>query len=231
MELISLALAPTLIIIFYIYIRDKYEKEPWDLLFLGIVFGAVITAPIVLTEHFITSFMPNFGKIPEAFYLSFAVASFSEEGLKYIVLYFMAWRNKNFNEPYDGIVYAVFISLGFAGVENFLYVLNPQLGGVETALLRTVISVPGHAIFGVSMGYSFAFARFLPGHKNKFLVLAFLIPWIFHGIFDFLLILEISYGMVLFAAFLLFLWIYALRRIKGLVESSPFKYRGFKASK
>jgi len=223
MKLLSIAIAPVIIAVIYIYIRDKYEKEPWDLLFLGVIFGAVITAPIIKIENVVTSWMPVLGKIEEAFYMAFIVASLVEEAMKYIVLYFLSWRNRNFNEKFDGIVYAFFIALGFAGVENILYVFNPDFGGLDTAIGRSIISVPAHGIFGVSMGYSFAMAKFEPENRTRHMLLGFIVPLLLHGVFDFILLSEISVLMPLFWVFVLFLWVYALKRIKIHVESSPFK--------
>ena len=90
------------------YIRDKYEKEPIRLLLLG-VFGLLISAPIMAVEIIYDD--PNKNFLIEALYTSFIVASGTEGLFKFIILYFLVWKNKNFNEPFDGIVYAVFIFL------------------------------------------------------------------------------------------------------------------------
>ena len=155
-----MALAPVIIVCFYVYIRDKYEKEPIRLLLLGVFFGLLISAPIMAVENLLTTMTPNKNFLIEALYTSFIVASGTEELFKFIILYFLVWKNKNFNEPFDGIVYAVFISLGFAGIENVLYIFNPYLGGYQTAIARAIFSVPGHGLFGVSMGYYYAIAKF-----------------------------------------------------------------------
>lgn len=222
-KLVQLGLAPTLIIMFYIYIRDKYEKEPISLLLTGVMFGIIITVPIVNTENFITGFMPDGGLLMEAFYTSFLVASLVEEAFKYIVLYFLTWRNKNFNEKFDGIVYAVFISLGFAGVENILYVINPELGGVKTAIARAIFSVPGHALFGVSMGFYFALSKFEPHNRNKHMISAYIVPFLLHGIYDFILLSSIKYMMTIFIIFVVYLWVTGFKRMKKHIQSSPFK--------
>ncbi len=224
MKLFSLALAPTLIILFYIFIRDKYEREPIQLLFTGVLYGALITVPISNTEHFVTRFIPQHsGLVMEAFYLSFFVASLVEEAYKYIILFFLVWRNRNFNERFDGIVYSVFISLGFAGIENILYVFNPALGGTTTAIARAIFSVPGHALFGVAMGYYFALAKFEKEHSAKLIVYAFWVPFLLHGVYDFILMAKKQYLMALFLPFVVYLWTTGLRKIKRHIESSPFK--------
>lgn len=223
--LLKLGLAPSIIVLFYIFIRDKYEKEPIKLLFTGVIFGIIITAPIVFTENIIMKYMPSGGKYVYAFYTSFIVASAVEELFKYIILYFLTWRNKNLNERFDGIVYSVFISLGFAGLENLLYVLNPNLGGVRTAILRAVFSVPGHGLFGVCMGYYFALAKFEPEKRTKFMISALFIPFFMHGFYDFILLAEIPYGMIIFVIFVVYLWINGFKKMKKHINKSPFKKR------
>lgn len=222
-KLIQLGLAPTIIILFYIYIRDKYEKEPINLLLTGVLFGVIITVPIVNTENFITGFMPNVGIVMEAFFISFLVASLVEEGFKYIVLYFLTWKNTNFNEKFDGIVYSVFISLGFAGVENILYVINPDLGGIKTAISRAIFSVPGHAFFGVSMGFYFSLSKFEPAKRKKYIMLAYIVPFLLHGIYDFILLSSIPYAMPIFIVFVIYMWITGFKKMKKHIQSSPFK--------
>ncbi len=221
--LVQLALAPTIICLFYIYIRDKYEKEPIRLLAVGLLFGIVITVPIIKTENLVTLLAPKGGLILDAFFSSFVVAGLVEELFKFTILYFLVWRNDNFNEKFDGIVYAVFISLGFAGIENVLYVINPELGGFKTAFSRAVFSVPGHALFGVTMGYYFAIARFLEQKHYSFLLKAILVSILVHGTYDFILLSGKAYISIFFIPFVLFLWISGFRKIKTHVQSSPFK--------
>ena len=222
LKLFIAALAPTMICAFYVYIRDKYEKEPLRLLFLGVFFGILIAAPVVHVENFITLFLPNVGVLGEAFYMSFAVAGFVEEIFKYLVLFFLVWRNNNFNERFDGIVYAVFVSLGFAGIENILYVLHEDLGGMNTAVMRAIFSVPAHALFGVFMGYHFALAKFEPHNKKYLLAMAFFLPFLVHGLYDFILMSKLPYLMVIFVVFVAFLWIQGFKKMKEHINASPF---------
>lgn len=224
MRLLSLAITPVIICLFYIYIRDKYEKEPINLLITGVMFGVVITAPIVYVGNFLLIFMPNGGMLLEAFYLSFIISSFVEEIFKYIILFFLLWRNKNLNEKFDGIVYAVFISLGFALIENILYVFSEDLGGTSTAINRAIFSVPGHALFGVAMGYYFAMARFDKSHKTKYLILGFIVPWLLHAVYNFILLSNLPYMFFVFIIFVVFLWFSGFRKMKYHIDNSPFKF-------
>ncbi len=217
------AIAPVLICIFYIYIRDKYEKEPVRLLGVGVIFGVIITFPIIFAETIVTSFMPISGLLFEAFYMSFIVASLVEEGFKYIVLFILTWRNKNLNERFDGIVYSVFISLGFAGVENILYVFNPEMGGMSTAFARAIFSVPGHAFFGVMMGYYFSMAKLEPEKRVAYLIRGFFVAWFVHGLYDFILLSQPPYVMAIFIPFFGVMAYNGFRKMKIHLANSPFK--------
>ena len=223
MTLLSLAIAPVLIALFYIYIRDKYEKEPVQLLVVGVVFGLVVTFPIVFVGNLSLLLLPqNATLMGEAFFSAFITAAFVEEGFKYIILFFLTWRNRNLNEKFDGIVYAVFISLGFAFVENLLYVFSEDMGGTATALNRAVISIPGHGLFGVFMGYYFTLAKFSKKlERARYMALAFILPWMIHGIYNFLLLSNSPYFM--FLAFLGILWYGGLAKMKKHINASPFK--------
>jgi RsiW-degrading membrane proteinase PrsW (M82 family) len=221
--LFTLALAPTLAGFFYMYIRDKYEKEPLRLLVTGITFGALITFPVIQTATYATILLPVTTAFGDAAFASFVSSSLVEEGFKFAVLFLLIWFNRNLNEPLDGIVYAVFISLGFAGLENFLYVFNPELGGISTAVLRAVFSVPGHALFGVTMGYFFALAKFEPSRRGVYILCAFVTAWLMHGVYNFILMAAAGYFLIFLIPFAYLMWRGGLRKIKRHLEASPFK--------
>ena len=212
--LLSLAISPALICLFYMYIRDKYEKEPFRLLLVGLIFGAVSIFPIMQIEGLLASFMPILGRYGEAFYESFFVASLAEEGFKFILLFLIFYKHKERNEPIDAIIYAVFLSLGFAMVENVLYVFHPDIGGIDTALSRALISVPAHGLFGIIMGYYFAEGK---------LFRAFLVPFIIHGVYDFILLSEHRLYLLVFVPFLLINWHLGFKKIKNHLQKSPFR--------
>ena len=132
------------------------------------------------------------------------------------------YKNKELNEPVDGIVYSVFISLGFAGAENIIYIFNPVLGGFETALSRAVISVPAHGLFAVSMGYYFGIYHYLKG-GIFYLFAAFFSPWILHGLFNFILLWETKWYLFVFIPYVILLWVNAFIKIKSHLGLSPFK--------
>lgn len=223
MPLLQIALAPTIIILFYVFIRDKYEKEPIKLLLLGVLYGVIIAFPIVQCENLLARFMPDEGIYTEAFYTSFAIAAFVEESFKFTILYFLIWNNFNYNEKFDGIVYSVFISLGFAGFENILYVFNTEFGGINTALSRTFISVPGHALFGVAMGYYLSMAKFEYNRKVPYILKSYFMPIFLHGTYDFILLANIPFTMAIFIPFIVYLWISGFRKMKKHINESPFR--------
>ena len=170
--LVVAALLPAAALCFYVFKKDRTEKEPFGLLLLLLILGAAICLPAVFGEVvIIESFQGFFGEsirvvADEAVEFSnnftfvayniaenFIGIAFVEEGLKFLVLYFVTRRNKNFNCLFDGLIYSVFVSLGFAALENVLYVTEY---GFEVAILRALLSVPGHMFFAVLMGYYYS---------------------------------------------------------------------------
>ena len=219
MNLILISLAPVFIIAGYIYYRDKYEKEPWKILIKALIIGVLITFPVILLERLLSLYLP-YNHMSAAAYNAFIVASFSEESLKYLGFMLFIWKSRHFNEKFDGIVYAVFISLGFALVENILYVMD---GGVSVGLIRSLTAVPAHALFGILMGFYFGMAKFFPAKKTSYLLLAWSLPWLFHGFYDFCLMSEHYLLLILFLPFLAFLWTIGFRKMKYLSDRSIYR--------
>jgi RsiW-degrading membrane proteinase PrsW (M82 family) len=220
MYLLLLALAPALILMMYVYFRDKYEKEPIKLILKGILLGAVIIFPVGLIENYIIGFGTGLSKIPKAAYDGFIVAGATEEAFKYFVVFILIWRNRNFNEKFDGIVYAVSVALGFAAVENLFYVFSNN--SVQVGLLRAFTAVPGHTIFGVVMGFYLGMARFSTDGKGKWLLRAFTVPWLLHGIYDFMIMSGHPILLLAFIPFLIFMYRHGLKRMREFNEQSIF---------
>ncbi len=218
--LLLLALAPVVIIASYIYFRDKYEKEPIQLLLLSLLAGSLIVIPIVFAERFMTYLGNGFEGVLLGGWNAFMVAALCEEVFKFSALYLLIWKNKAFNEKFDGIVYATFISLGFAGIENVLYVFG---NGINTGLTRAITAVPAHAIFGISMGFFFGLAKFYPKKRNYYLKISFLLPFLLHGIYDFILMAGLTYLLLLFIPFLVYLWIFGFKKMKNLNNRSFYR--------
>ena len=148
-----------------------------------------------------------------------------EEFSKWIFVYIIAWKHREFNHVYDAIVYCVFVSLGFATLENILYVFSAAnfAESLSIALNRMIFSVPGHTFFGVMMGYYLGLAKLTSVHgiKDKSrtnLILSILIPTIAHGFFDYFLMLGSNIGFILFLVFVVILFSVAINKIKRLSE-------------
>jgi protease PrsW len=220
MYLLLLALAPAFVIMIYVYLRDKYEKEPINLILKGILLGAIIIFPVGLVENYILAFGKNFEPIPKAAWDGFIAAGATEEAFKYFMVFILIWRNRNFNEKFDGIVYAVSVSLGFATVENLFYVFSEN--SMQVGLLRAFTAVPGHAIFGVVMGFYLGLARFSERGKGKWLLRAFLVPWLLHGIYDFMIMSGHPLLILAFIPFLIFMYRIGLKRMREFNQESIF---------
>jgi RsiW-degrading membrane proteinase PrsW (M82 family) len=220
--LLMISVLPVIILLGYIYLKDKNEREPFGLLLRAFLRGMLVAVLILLWSSLesilgfrLTAFADN-----SALLKSFFQAAIPEEGLKFLFLYWLIWNNKEFNEHFDGIVYAVFVSMGFACLENILYVFA---GGFETGVVRALLAVPGHFLFAVIMGYFLSRARFTPMHRSRLLWMAFLCPVIAHGLYDTLCFTMEMYGglssglssvlSVLFLAFNIKLWQVGLRAI------------------
>jgi RsiW-degrading membrane proteinase PrsW (M82 family) len=217
LSLLALAIAPGAAITLYIYSRDKYDREPLKPLLISFLLGMVATAPAIYIQVLLKPILflqfPDF-TIPYYFLLSFIVVAASEEGSKYLMLRGYAYRNKAFNEPFDGIIYSVMIGMGFATLENIDYVLNY---GFKTGLIRLFISVPSHGAFAVLMGYHVGLAKFDKPHAIRHIVKGMLLAIFFHGAFDFFLLLQnssqvkqyVSNGLLIAGA--LVAWSFAIR--------------------
>lgn len=167
----------------FVYVRDKYEREPL-LRVLGIFFLSTLTViPAAIIEGVLR--LPQSTTLTHVAIEVWLVVALTEEIVKYLALRYWAMPHKSFNEVYDGILYSVAASLGFATAENLLYIFGDG-GGWGTAALRAVLSVPAHALWGVITGYFAGRAWFAPRHKKLLLVwtgLAFAVFW--HGLYDF----------------------------------------------
>ncbi|MCK5066182.1 MAG: PrsW family intramembrane metalloprotease [Bacteroidales bacterium] len=220
MVILLASLAPVIIILFYIYFRDKYEKEPLRMLVKALLAGVLIILPVIFVEQWLSALSPFSEKVGAAAWHAFVVAGTTEELFKYLALYLLIWKSPSFNEKFDGIVYAVFVSLGFAAVENVMYVID---GGIQTAAIRAVTAVPAHAIFGVTMGYYLGIAHMYKELKKQYLLKAIAIPVLLHGIYDFILMVEVGWLLILFFPYVILLYVMGIKKMKALSEASVFK--------
>ena len=186
MGLLAIAIAPGIAICLFIYLKDKYNREPFWLMVFSFIMGMLAIIPAVVLQIAFTK--PVERIMGEGIYFvavfSYLIIALSEEGSKFLALRFIPYRRKAFDDPFDGIVYAVMVSMGFATLENIGYVTNY---GLSTGITRMFLSVPAHATFGVLMGYHVGLAKFDPANKRRHMVLAIFWPVLFHGTFDFFL--------------------------------------------
>lgn len=224
MNLLLLAVAPAMIIIVYIYFKDKFEKEPWKLLLKNFLLGLTLSVIITLIFSYILGqLFPPFdqGNTIHMFVKAFFVVALVEEFSKYIIVRNFAQKNKEFNEPFDGIVYAVMVSMGFATLENVMYVYSY---GFETGVVRAFTAVPAHATFAILMGYYMGKAKF---SKNRTVLnlTGLLVATLFHGAYDFFLFIEYVPGIAIGAFVSLAIGIFISRKaMRKHQASSNFKY-------
>lgn len=192
MGLLALAIAPGIAICIFIYLKDKYNREPLGLLLLSFILGMLSIIPAVIIQISLTKPVEKIMGDGISYTLVFAylIVALSEEGSKFLSVRFVPYRRKAFDDPFDGIVYAVMVSMGFATLENIGYVFEH---GMVTAILRMFLSVPAHATFGILMGYHMGLAKFDPPNRKKYMLLAIFWPVVFHGTFDFFLFLGNSW--------------------------------------
>jgi RsiW-degrading membrane proteinase PrsW (M82 family) len=223
MNLLLMAVAPVCVILVYVYVHDKYEKEPPSLLIGSFLLGAVLSVILVFLIYLITgnaTGVSDANSIRQNFIHAFLGVALTEEFSKYIIVRYYAQPKKAFNEPYDGIIYAVMVSMGFACTENILYVLE---GGQTTALIRAFTAVPAHATFGILMGYFMGKAKF-SRKRALFNVIGLLLAVVFHGAYDFFLFINFIPGISIgaFISLLVGLML-AKKAMKIHQQSSQFK--------
>lgn len=221
--LLLIAILPVVLLGVFIYKKDK-NKEPKKLLiklFIGGILSCFLT---LLISGILEVFIPLLGaddsslNMIELFIYVFIGIALVEEFSKFLIVYSIAHNDEAFDEIYDAIVYCVFVSLGFAAFENILYVYS---NGFSTGVMRAILSVPGHACFGVFMGYYLGLAKIAGVNKNeklrkKNLLLSLFVPTILHGIFDYCLYTEMVIFFVIFIVFIILLYIHSIKKVKKL---------------
>ncbi len=223
---IFMALAPALAIALYIYWKDKHEKEPVGVLVMCFIFGVLICFPAGMWnsgvfEIFGFDLDDKDNGMLVSFFMAFFVVGLGEELLKYLVVVLYAFRKPCFNEPFDGIVYTVMVSLGFAAFENIFYVME---GGIGVAIMRMFTAVPMHAAFAVIMGYYIGLSKFYNGAaRTEKSIKGLLYAILLHGFYDFVLFQD-DMPLLSFLIFPMIIWAFFLCRkaMKKHLDVSPF---------
>ncbi|MCT2537406.1 glutamic-type intramembrane protease PrsW [Aquibacillus koreensis] len=205
--ILSAGIAPTLALMSFFYLKDKFNSEPITAVIKTFFYGALLVFPIMFIQY---AFMEE-GVGQTALIRSFILTGLLEEFFKWFIFLYTVYKYTEFDSFYDGITYGVSISLGFAAVENILYLFAH---GIEYAFSRALFPVSSHALFGVIMGYYLGKARFNESKSKRTLFLALVIPVVLHGTYDFILEAYTSNWMYILIPFMILLWALGLRKVK-----------------
>jgi len=216
--IIFCGILPAILLVFYIYLRDRYQREPLGQILKAVSFG-VISAGIAIvlesTEQSVGLLIPEPATWIGALWNAFVGAAMPEELAKLIMLWLLLRRNKYFDERFDGIVYACCIGMGFAGTENVLYLFGNIENWQSVAVSRAIFAVPGHFMFAVAMGYFYSKIHFRD-MSWSYRSLVFAAPVILHGTYDGLLFManvtpEVA-GLILMGFYLFCFWMFRVSR-------------------
>ncbi len=192
--LLIIAILPSFLLLLFFYFRNRYKKEPFWPIFVASILGAFVTLPASVTSRLLqrlTGLLSPPFDLLNIFLGTIFVIGLVEELWKFFVVRFYCYHRPEFDEPYDGIMYATAVALGFAALENILYIFTPTvLGGLRTGILRALMAVPSHAFYGVLMGYFLGEAKFAKDEPraNLLSVTGLLLAILAHGLYDFLVI-------------------------------------------
>lgn len=222
MNLLFAALIPVAVFLYAIYKIDKYDREPRKLLLKLFLAGVGISLPIIFVEErlgYMNIFAQSDSDLRNV-YTAFVVAAFTEETFKWIAVKRLAYNNRAYDEKLDGIVYCVFVSLGFAALENVLYVFGRS--GMSTAILRALTALPAHLLFGVVMGYYLSKMKFAQSGPKYYqaMVNSLFVPIILHGVYDYILMSDYQWLLIGFIPYMAWMWYFGIRRIRSYYKES-----------
>ena len=225
--ILLIALLPVVILVYYIYHKDKKSPEPTGQLVKAFLWGILsvplslcISIPLGLIGVYPTEATSILGSVSAAFF----GAAIPEETAKFIMLWLLLRKNPYFDEKMDGIVYAVCVSLGFATLENIMYLFSNAESYLSVGIVRAIFAVPGHFCFGILMGYYYSLAKFYPKTPKTNKVLILIAPILVHGLYDSILfIINVTPAIsgILMIVFLVFchkMWTYGSKSIKEHIE-------------
>lgn len=217
------ALLPVVILVYYIYHKDKKSPEPTGQLVKAFFYGILsiplsfcMSLPLGLIGVYPAEATSILGSISAAFF----GAAIPEEIAKFFILWLLMRKNPYFDEKMDGIVYAVCVSLGFAALENIMYLFTNAENYLSVGIARAIFAVPGHFCFGILMGYYYSLAKFYPMAPKKNRILILLAPIFVHGFYDsilFIINVTPAISSILLIVFLVFchkMWKYGSKSIQ-----------------
>lgn len=229
--ILLLAFIPIFVIALYIYKRDVYKKEPLKELCKAFCGGIASAVVVILINQLLD--LSGIDLESNVVLRAFISAGLIEECVKFFFVYKLFWRNPHFDERFDGIVYAVFVSLGFAFVENVLYIYQDVTNAVHIAYARAFFAVPAHTLFAIAMGAGLGIAKFSNKAATAKMVGGLISAILIHGTYDFLLMyaeeLEAvnesfsAFIVLLFYVFVAIMWIMGFKRMKALSEEDKWR--------
>ncbi|ACL68975.1 PrsW family intramembrane metalloprotease [Halothermothrix orenii] len=203
--------------VWYFYRQDRYDPEPLSLIIRDFIWGILIVIPISIIESPFSRFLTPDTPLLILFFSSIIFVGLVEEGGKSLVTYRLHYRNTEFDEPVDGIIYGITVGLGFAAAENLFYTI---MFGYQVGLIRAVVTSLAHASFTGIFGYYLGQAK-IKGNQGLILK-GFILVSILHGLYDFFVIGQIM-GFVTTVLVVVALQIYLASLIRLTTENSPFK--------
>jgi len=232
LRLIIIAIIPTVIIILGISLTDRHDREPSKLLLFTYILGALSVIPAIIVEEILIGFNV-FRGVLGAFFNAFIVAGLTEEFFKRLVVLKLPYKSKYFNEKLDGIVYCVFATMGFATVENIIYVAYRYTNNPFIGLYRGIFSVPAHAVFGITMGYYLSLAKFDTDKRRarRNLMRSLYMPIILHGTFNFILMAGIPQLSLLFVPYVIYIWWLNQKKLSKFIYDSKGRFIDIKREK
>ncbi|ALC81438.1 MULTISPECIES: glutamic-type intramembrane protease PrsW [Bacillus] len=205
--IISAGIAPGIALLLYFYLKDQYDTEPIHIVIRMFILGVLLVFPIMFIQYV----LEQENVVTNKLLLSFLSSGLLEEFFKWFLLMVGIFQHVEFDDHYDGIVYGTSISLGFATLENILFLVGH---GLEYAFTRALLPVSSHALFGVIMGFYIGKLKFSEKKaRRKWLILSLGLPVILHGFYDYIL-LSLENWLYLMLPFMFFLWWFSLHKAK-----------------
>ncbi|GAF65324.1 hypothetical protein BTS2_2222 [Bacillus sp. TS-2] len=201
------AIAPGMALLAYFYLRNQYTPTINGLILRTFFIGALLVFPVMVLQY---AFMIE-DVFSDPISQSIIVYGFFEEFFKWFLLIIFAYQHGEFKRRYDGIIFGVSISLGFASVENIFYLFAH---GLENAVGRAILPVSSHSLFGVIMGYYMGKSKLEPNNKSSYMILALLLPVALHSLYDLILSVFHFYFLYIMIPFMILLWWFALHKVK-----------------
>lgn len=224
--LLFFATIPVILIMLYVYNKDK-NKEPITLLIKLFLSGFLACYLVLVVSDLLGIFLPfmeaDNRTTFETFLYAFVGVALVEELCKWVMVMLVGYTHNAFDEIYDILLYAVFVSLGFAFIENIMYVTS--LNSLKTAMIRGISAVPSHACDAVFMGYFLSIAKQnainnKKRYEKKYLILSILAPTLLHGTYDFLLMSGIKWSTEIFFVFVIILYFISIKRLRKLASQN-----------